>query len=147
MKELYQFVKKSTTHLQDVTYRVSFGLDAVFISNKAFILISENEQIVIRIENLNFLTKIRASHDMPILILNGKEMEHWYLIPRSFNKKKNKLIPFINSAHTALFDKRKIKKKVKKTNEKYKAPRVSFDRDIISDNKKINLIDKIRGWF
>ena len=130
--------------MNDVTYRISFGLEAVFVSNKAFILVTTDERLAIRIEDSDFLNKTKASFDMPELLLNDKKLEHWYLVPRSFNKKKNKLIPFINSAHTALFNKRKKKnKKIKKQESK----KISISHKRPIKEKKLTLIEKILGWF
>ena len=147
MSELYNFLKKTTSHLDNVTYRNAYGLDAVFVKDKAFLLITKDNEIALRIEDRDLLTKRRESIDLKGLALHDKSMEHWYLIPTSYNKKKNRLVPLIDSAYLSLFKQRQKKRTNKKKKQNKKVTTNQDNASSKNRNQKVGLLGKIISFF
>jgi len=146
MSEEYKFLKKATSQIAGVTYRSAYGLDAVFIKEKSLLLVTKEHRIVIKIEDQELLSKKRESIELNVFELNGKEMEHWYLIPKSYNKKKNRLIPLIESASSSLFKQRKRKRNLKKK-KKVVHNTNNIELKALSENNKISFIERILRLF
>ena len=143
MTELYTFLKKSTSHLQNVTYRKAYGLEAVYIKEKAFLLVTKEDEVALRIEDVDFLNKRRESIIMNQLYLHDKPMANWYLVPKKYNKKKNRLIPLIDSSYACLF---KAKKK-RKASKKIKSAIVPKSEINLVTNTNVNLLRRFIQLF
>lgn len=147
MSELYSFLKKTTSHLGNVTHRTAYGLDAIFVKDKAFILVTKDNEIALRIEDLDFLAKRRESIELKQFELHNKPISHWYLVPTSFNKKKNRLIPLIDLSFDSLFNKKQKKKKISKKkrikNNDLITERVSLE----NNSQKRGFLNRLASFF
>jgi hypothetical protein len=135
MNELYNFLKKSTSHLNSITFRSSYGLNCVFAKEKAFLLVTNEQRIGVYIENKELLAKLEKSISLNELVIDNKALPNWYLIPINFNKKKNKLVPIINYAYDGLFIKNKRKNKRHKPTKKIIVQKNKYSKSV-PDHKK-----------
>lgn len=119
MSELHEFVKKRTAKFPGISCRKLYGLDAFYLSEKPFIIISSNEQIAVKVDDFE-VTKYLKTHQITEWILNDQVMENWFLLPETFNKKKNKLIPILEMTSKVLLQPKKEKLKRKKKKNKAK---------------------------
>jgi hypothetical protein len=148
VSELYNFLKKTTSHLNSVSYRSIYGLDSVFTKDKAFLLVTKDNRIAIYIENEIFFKKRIESVKLDELTIDNKVMDHWFLVPETFNKKKNKLIPLIDSAHEALFIKNKRNNKKNKSKQmRKKAAKKPANTDTQSSLVNEGIITKVLKLF
>jgi hypothetical protein len=114
MSELKEFVKKQTAKFTGISGRKLYGLDAFYLSDMPFIVIASNEQIVIKVDDFEVKKTIKAMPQVSEWILNDKLMENWFVLPDTFNKKKNKLSPILEMTSKVLLRPKKEKKKRKK---------------------------------
>jgi len=114
MSELQEFVKKRTANLKGISNRKLYGLEAFYISDKPFIVITSGEQIVVKVDDFEVKKTILKISQVVNWNLDGKDMENWFLLPDTFNKKKNKLTPILDITSKALLNPKKEKKKFKK---------------------------------
>ena len=117
MSELQEFVKKRTASFPGISSRKLYGLDAFYQNNLPFIVIS-SEQIVLKASDFEVKKTLLNMPEVIKWTLNGKEMKDWFLLPESFNKKKNKLDPILEMASKALLNPKKEKKRKKKNGTK-----------------------------
>ncbi|MCK5883097.1 MAG: hypothetical protein KAG61_05365 [Bacteriovoracaceae bacterium] len=114
MSELYQFITKITSHFDGISCRKVYGKDAIYYKELPIIVITD-ERVAIKVTALNDLPMLR-----PIVtqwVLDENPMDDWYLLPASFNKKKNKLIPAIEQV-IELIQRPKIKNRIRKKKKK-----------------------------
>lgn len=145
MSELQEFVKKRTANLSGISCRKLYGLDAFYLSNKPFIIISSSDQIVIKVDDFEVKNKLKI-HQAKEWILNDKLMENWFLLPETFNKKKSKLVPILELTSKALLHPKKEKKKNKKKSKmiKTKNETLSGSLETISKvDKKLSLFERL----
>ncbi|OUR96890.1 hypothetical protein A9Q84_11175 [Halobacteriovorax marinus] len=114
MSELQEFVKKRTSDFSGISCRKIYGLDAFYLSDIPFIVISSNEQIIVKVDDFEVKKTLLKIPQVSQWILNDKVMENWFLLPDTFNKKKNKLAPILEMTSKALLHPRKEKTKRKK---------------------------------
>jgi len=114
MSELQEFVKKRTANLKGISNRKLYGLEAFYICDKPFIVITSGEQIVVKVDDFEVKKTILKISQVVNWNLDGKDMENWFLLPDTFNKKKNKLTPILDITSKALLNPKKEKKKFKK---------------------------------
>lgn len=114
MSELKEFVRKQTAKLSGISIRKLYGLDAFYLSDKPFIVIESNQQIVVKVDDFEVKKTIKAMPQVSEWVLNDKVMENWFLLPDTFNKKKNKLSPILEMTSGVLLRPKKEKKKRKK---------------------------------
>jgi hypothetical protein len=144
MSELYEFVKKRTSNFSGISYRKLYGLDAFYLSDKPFIIISATDHVVVKVDDFEVKKSILKIPEVSSWKLNDKVMENWFMLPDTFNKKKNKLSPVLEMTSKVLLTpkkekkKRKVKAKVQKnvsTNlsikSKTKTQKVSFINRLI----------------
>ncbi|GEM_PF-5897118 len=110
MSELYQFVKKQTSKLSNISCRKVYGLEAFYLRDKPYIVISSDDKVVIKIDDFEVKKIFLEKYQISTWQLNGKAMENWYVLPTTFNKKKSKLAPIIEMSSKALLNPRKEKK-------------------------------------
>lgn len=113
MSELQEFVKKRTAKFSGISCRKLYGLDAFYLSDRPFIIISSTEQIVVKVDDFETKKELK-NYQVTGWILNDKVMENWFLLPETFNKKKNKLLPILEMTSKVLLHPKKEKKKHKK---------------------------------
>ncbi len=90
MNELYQFITKVTSQFNSITARKLYGKEAIYYKENPIVIISD-ERVIVRIPSLDRFPNLKAVAEK--WSLNDKVMDDWYLLPSSFNKKRNKLIP------------------------------------------------------
>jgi len=119
MSELHEFIKKRTAKFSGISCRKLYGLDAFYISDKPFIIITSDEQVAVKVDDFQ-VKKILKIHQVTDWKLNDKAMDNWFLLPTKFNKKKNKLIPILEMTAKVLLKpkKEKIKRKKKEKTKK-----------------------------
>jgi len=114
MSELQEFVKKRTANLKGISTRKLFGLEAFYINDTPFIVITSGEQIAVKVDDFEVKKTILKISQVVNWNLDGKEMDNWFLLPDTFNKKKNKLTPILDITSKALLNPKKEKKIFKK---------------------------------
>ncbi len=121
MSELQEFVRKRTASYPGISSRKLYGLDAFYLKNSPFIVITANEQIVVKVDDFEVKKTILNMPEVSKWTLEGKEMENWFLLPDTFNKKKNKLSPILEMTSKVLLKPKKEKKKRKKKSDSHKS--------------------------
>lgn len=143
MIELQEFVKKRTASFPGISCRKLYGLDAFYQNNLPFIVIS-SKQIVLKASDFEVKKALINMPEVEKWTLNGKEMADWFLLPESFNKKKNKLDPILEMTSKALLNPKKEKKKRKKKASK-KPMQEPKSEDCQSSKKKVSLFKRLFG--
>ncbi|MFT6070994.1 MAG: TfoX/Sxy family transcriptional regulator of competence genes [Bacteriovoracaceae bacterium] len=111
MSELQEFVKKRTASYPGISSRKLYGLEAFYLKNSPFIVITKDDQIVVKVDDFEVKAQLLNMPEVTKWSLDGKDMENWLLLPTSFNKKKNKLSPILEMTSKVLLNPRKQKKK------------------------------------
>jgi hypothetical protein len=111
MSELKEFVKKRTASFSGISSRKLYGLDAFYLNELPFIVITSDEQIVVKVYDSEVKKSLLTIHKASQWSLSNKVMESWFVLPNTFNKKKNKLSPILDITSKALLNPKKIKKK------------------------------------
>lgn len=142
MSELQEFVKKRTAKYPGISCRKLYGLDAFYLSDRPFIIISSNERIVVKVEDFEAKKELKV-HQITEWTLNSKVMENWFLLPETFNKKKNKLLPILEMASKVLLHPKKEKKKQSKKSK----PKKCSDNIISEAQSSIKNVDKKPSLF
>lgn len=125
MSELQKFISKQTAKLSNISSRKIYGLDSFYLRDKAFIVISADEKIVIKVDDFEVRDTLQKKYQATQWLLNDKVMENWFALPETFNKKKSKLTPVLEMTSRALLNPKKEKKKhSKKSKVQKKAPKV-----------------------
>jgi hypothetical protein len=122
MSELQNFVKKRTSNYSGISCRKLYGLDAFYLSDMPFIVISSNEQIIIKVDDFEVKKTMLKTHQASQWTLNDKVMENWFILPGTYNSKKNKLSPILEMTSKALLHPKKEKSKRKKKSNSQKNP-------------------------
>jgi hypothetical protein len=135
MSELHEFLTKSTSKFSGVSCRKLYGLDSFYLKEKPYIVISSEDEIVIWIDDLETRKTLLNSSQISKWKLNGRVMESWFVLPKSFNKKKNKLFPVLEMTSKVLLNPKK-KKRDSKKNKLKKSAKGSISKVEI---KKANL--------
>ncbi len=118
MSDLYEFVLKRTANISDITCRKLYGLDAFYISDKPFIVISAKDQIIVKVEDFEVRKSLQKIPNIELWKLGSKIMEDWFVLPETYNKKKNKLSPVIEMTAKVLLNPKKKPKKKKVKSKK-----------------------------
>lgn len=144
MSELKKFITKLANRYADTTDRKLYGLDAIYLKEMPFILINGNENIVLKIVRPETIKKILEIKGAAPFKLHGKVIEGWYMLPDTFNKKKNKLMPILDLCKDSIEstpknNKPKGRSKVSKANKKAKKNLKDIeDVTTCSSNKRTN---------
>ena len=139
MSELYEFVKKVTKTIPDISYRKLYGLNSFYMSDRPFIVITTNDEIVVRVDDFQMQKTIENIPQIERWILNDKVMDNWYILPEKYNKKKNKLSPILEMTSKVLLRPKKEKKK--------RIKKVKVIADKKEQVKSNSLINKILSVF
>ncbi|MBT4792187.1 MAG: hypothetical protein HON90_11495 [Halobacteriovoraceae bacterium] len=113
MSELHEFVIKNMAKFSAVSCRKLYGLEAFYLSNMPFLVISSNEQIVVWVEDFEVKASLLKISQVSQWMLNDKLMENWFVLPKTYNKKKNKLSPILEMTSKVLLNPKKKKRKAK----------------------------------
>jgi TfoX/Sxy family transcriptional regulator of competence genes len=140
MSDLQEFVKKQTAKLAGISIRKLYGLDAFYLSDMPFIVITSNEQIVVKVDDFEVRKTLLGMPQVSEWMLNDKLMENWFLLPDTFNKKKNKLSPILEMTSQVLLRPKKEKKKRKKKSS-------SQQKNNATDLKKASKIERKTSFF
>lgn len=119
MSELYQFISKITSSLPFITERKLYSRVSFYYKETPLLLV-DNESVVLHIEKLDLVPTLKQA--LTPWTLDGRTMAHWYQLPQSYNKKKNKLQPAIEQA-LSTWD--KSKKTIAQANNKTKKKAVA----------------------
>jgi len=122
MSELKEFVRKRTAKFSGISCRKLYGLDAFYLRDIPFIVISSNEQIAVKVEDIEIKKTILKIPQVSQWILNDKVMENWFILPNTFNTKKNKLSPILEMTSKVLLHPKKEKKKHRKKSNPQQKP-------------------------
>jgi TfoX/Sxy family transcriptional regulator of competence genes len=147
MNELYEFIKKRTSHLPSISYRKLYGLDAIYISDFPFIVISSNDHIVVKIDDFIVRDKLLSNSEVSLWKLDGKPMLNWFVIPSRFNNKKNKLDPIFELTSKVLLHPRKKKKVIRNKSKAKKTTEKTIDKNIAETQKDKSLLIKFVNFF
>ncbi|WP_372654327.1 hypothetical protein [Halobacteriovorax sp.] len=120
MSDLYQFVKKQSSKLPDISYRTIYGLDAFYLRNKPYIVISSDNRIIVKADDFELKAILKKKYQAEQWVLSDKVMYNWFVLPETFNKKKSKLAPILEISSKALLSPKKEKKQRKKKVKKDK---------------------------
>ncbi len=120
MSELHNFIKKQTSHFSDISCRKLYGLDSFYLKDSPFILISSDDRVVIKVEDFEVKKKILEIPQATQWKLNDKVMENWFVLPDTFNKKKNKIAPILKMTESVLLNPKNPKKEKKKHKKNHK---------------------------
>lgn len=148
MSELQQFVKKLTKDFSDITCRKAYGSDSFYVREKIFAVITEDDRVALKVEDYETGLQIQKISGVEDWVLNNKKMEDWYLLPTSFNKKKNRLYPVLEMSYRVVL--RPKKKKEKHKHKKKQKPSVVANKSVKApkiQDKKSSLFSKIKGIF
>ena len=110
MSELHEFVKKRTAKFLGISCRTLYGLDAFYLGNKPFVVITSDNQIAIKVDDFEVKNKLKLLQ-VKEWTLNDEVMENWFLLPESFNKKKSKLVPVLEMTSKVLLHPKKEKRR------------------------------------
>lgn len=113
MSELQEFIKKRTLNFKGISSRKLYGLEAFYLSDKPFIVITATDQVAIKVDDFETKKELK-NHQVTEWTLDNKIMENWFLLPRKFNNKKNKLIPILEMTSKVLLQPKKQKTKKNK---------------------------------
>jgi hypothetical protein len=113
MSELKEFVNKRTCHFSGISIRKLYGLDSFYIRDIPFIVISSDDEIIVKVEDFEVKKSVLKISHVSEWILNEKVMQNWFVLPKTFNKKKSKLSPILEMTSKALLYPKKEKKKIK----------------------------------
>lgn len=147
MSELYEFITKRTAKISGISYRKLYGLDAFYIENIPFIIISSDEKIVVKIDDFEVKRYILKQYEVSLWVLSGKAMENWFVLPKGLNKKKNKISPILEMTSKVLLNPKKSKKKriVKPIKSKKKFKKSSIKS--LNKEKKSSLLSRLLKFF
>ena len=95
MNELHQLLSKLSSSLPSITERKLYGRVAFYYKETALVVI-DGERLALHIEKIDQLPSLKQA--VTPWQLDGRPMNHWYLLPSSYNKKKNKVLPAIEQA-------------------------------------------------
>jgi hypothetical protein len=112
ISHLYDFVKKRTATISGISNRKLYGLNALYLSDKPYIIISPEGRVVVKVEDFE-VKKYLETQNITEWKWKSKTMENWFLLPESFNKKKNKLSPILDMTSKVLLNPKKAKRKIK----------------------------------
>ncbi|MFT6603801.1 MAG: TfoX/Sxy family transcriptional regulator of competence genes, partial [Bacteriovoracaceae bacterium] len=85
MSELQEFVKKRTASYPGISSRKLYGLEAFYLKNSPFIVITKDDQIVVKVDDFEVKAQLLNMPEVTKWSLDGKDMENWLLLPTSFN--------------------------------------------------------------
>jgi len=143
MSELLEFVKKRTAKFSGISGRKLYGLDAFYLNDIPFIVITANDQVVVKVEDFEVKKAIVKIPQVTQWTLNDKAMENWFLLPDTFNKKKNKLTPVLDMTSKVLLNPKKEKKKRKNKPNSQKKSIQTKSKPLTSIVKEPSLIKRI----
>jgi hypothetical protein len=147
MSELYEFVKKRTANFSGISCRKLYGLDAFYLNDKPFVVISASDQIVVIVEDFEAKKSILKIPQVTQWKLDENIMDNWYVLPESFNKKKNKLTPILEMTSKVLLKPKKQKKKRKaKPNSKNKELKKPSMK-VVNEDTKPSLFGRLFKFF
>ena len=145
MSELQEFIKNRTAKFTGISTRKLYGLEAFYLSEKPYIIISANDEVIVKVDDLETKKELIKHQVSEEWTLNDKAMENWFLIPTKFNNKKNKLVPILEMTSKVLLQPKKKKatnnkvKKAKKianaTPKKVEVTKTSFFQKLIQKFK------------
>jgi hypothetical protein len=141
MSELKDFITKRTSSFAGISARKLYGLDAFYLSDSPFIVLSGNQDIVIKVEDFETIKLILKIPNTSKWVLNDKIMENWFVLPESFNKKKGKLDPVLEMASKVLLQPKKEKKK-KKINSSKKLHNAPSKKNL-QDTRKTSIFKRL----
>lgn len=135
MNELHQLISKLSASLPSITERKLYGRVAFYYKEIALMVI-DGERLALHIEKLDQLPSLKQA--VTPWELDGRPMKNWYLLPPSYNKKKNKLLPAIEQAiSTWNKSKRPVKQvKIEKVAKKEMVPNLSSTQELVSAEQK-----------
>lgn len=139
MSELQHFVKKLLEKYPAITCRKAYGQDAFYVKEKIFVVIAADDLIAIKVDDFEARKKILAITDIKRWSMNGKPIENWFLLPTTFNKKKNRLAPVLDMTYKAILN----PKKQKSTNKKKKRSLTPLRVDKQIENNVENRLSKV----
>ncbi len=142
MSELHDFTKKLTAKYSGISSRKLYGLDAFYLGNKPFIVITADDQVAVKVDDFQVKKDIKV-HQVTDWKLDGKVMENWFLLPEKFNKKKNKLVPIFEMTSKVLLSPRKEKTKLKRKKKPKKAVSAETKSLKKTELKKPSLLKRI----
>ena len=143
MIDLKEFVKKRTASLPGISCRKLYGLDAFYLREIPFIVISSDEAIIVKVDDFEVQNTLLKIDNVSPWTLNNKAMNNWFLLPDTFNKKKSKLTPVLEMTSKALLHPKKEKVKRKKKSNAQKRTQMRASETVINVDDSPSLFKKI----
>jgi hypothetical protein len=122
MSELQEFIKKRTASFSGISSRKLYGLEAFYLGEKPYIIISANDEVIVKVDDLETKKELKKHQVTTEWTLDDKAMASWFLIPTKFNNKKNKIVPILEITSKILLQ---PKKKKSKNNKVKKAKKIA----------------------